>query len=345
MGKYRVPRVEGHGRAARATIGRGTALSCRAGFTLTEMSISMVIVAIIVMAVGSSVNVLFRAAEGNRNLLVSGAQGAASSRAQAAAARTALDTFTADLKLATGLIDLPGSNGAFSLLLTVPGRYSGHTVESLTYKWSGPGTSFTRQLNTTTAVSIADNVQSLSLASLSTAVGPALPTGVVTWHDGGGGTNVTGFAVSSTTWPSQFLLPPPSLPMKTVSWSISHIKLQLQGTGSGTIIVQVYSASATQQPATLLDSASFAAGSLPTGTSPAWTDVTFTKLTTLGAAGVCLVVSTTASGTPASVYYDTGAAGANIGFSTTSNGGLVWSTITTPPALQFQVYGAVTLGS
>src|SRR5665213_2410972 len=88
---------------------------------------------------------------------------------------------------------------------------------------------------------------------VTTPVGPALPTGVVTWHDGGGGTNVTGFAVSSTTWPSQFLLPPPSLPMKTVSWSISHIKLQLQGTGSGTIIVQVYSASATQQPATLLD--------------------------------------------------------------------------------------------
>jgi prepilin-type N-terminal cleavage/methylation domain-containing protein len=317
----------------------------RPGFTLAEMAISMFVVSVIAMAVGASVTVLFREAEANRNFMASTSGGAASASAQANAARSALDMLGADMKVATGIIDLPGANGGFTMLLTVPPRYTGHSNEALTYQWAGPGTSLTRQLNGGASVSIADNVQSLNLSNLTTAAGPTMPSGVVAWHDGGAESNVTGMAITSTSWPCQFLLPPLALPQHVSSWSISHLKLQLQGTGTGTIAVQVYSANSAQHPVTLLDSASVSASTLPTKTSqPGWTDVTFTKLTSLGSAGVCIVVSTTASVTPASVWYDTTASGSNMAFSATSNGGSSWSTASTPPALQMQVYGTVVMG-
>jgi prepilin-type N-terminal cleavage/methylation domain-containing protein len=143
----------------------------RGAFTLIELVLSLSILSIIIVAAGSSMMVMFKAAENNRNLMSDGATGAASGTAQSAAARSAVDLLCSDLKVATAIVSTPAGTGGFQLALTVPPRYAGDSSETLIYQWNGPGNALTRQLNANAPVSVADNVQILNLATISKTVG------------------------------------------------------------------------------------------------------------------------------------------------------------------------------
>ncbi|HET6249156.1 MAG TPA: hypothetical protein VFE47_15790 [Tepidisphaeraceae bacterium] len=299
---------------------------------------------LLVAIVGLSTTLLLREGENNRNLMASGTQGAASASAQAAAARDALDMLNSDLKVATAIVATPAPGGGMQVALTVPGRYTGDATESILYQWNGPGTSLMRQLNNNPAASIADNLQSWNLATLTKTIGPPAPTEsaeqLLSAHDGSAGGNVQPIALAQNNWPSQYLLP--TLPASAVSWRITHLKLQLQAGQSpsaGAISVSVFSADAAGNPLGLLASASVDPATLPTG-AQTWADIPLGNLSGLSPGhGVCVVVSTQAAMFPASVFYDPGASDPTLSYSTSADGGATWTSATA--ALQIQVYGTV----
>ncbi|MDB5353973.1 MAG: hypothetical protein JWN24_426 [Phycisphaerales bacterium] len=315
-------------------------------FTLAEMSISLFVIGVIVVTVGSSVTLVLRAAQNNRDPLLSGVASGASATAQACVARSAVDTLAADLKVATGIINTPGASGAFTLTLTVPDRTGDSQPETLVYAWGGAGTALTRKQNASAAVSIADNVQSLNLVTTTKTVGTA-PSGagsdtLLASHDGGSGTNVALYALTSNSWPCQYVMP--TLPAKAQSWGITRVFLQLarNGAATGTLTVKVLSTNASQQPLTLLASASVDVTTM--GAGP-WINVPLTGISGLSpGTGVCITVSSTAATPPGFPSYDSSAYGSGMSFCTTANAAASWSTPLTTSALQFQLYGSVTLG-
>lgn len=147
-------------------------------FTLAEMTVSLFIVSLIVVAAGLSITALLGAAENNKDSVIASSGSPPSPGAQVLSAQSALQSLSADLKVATSIVPTTLPANGLQLTLTVPPRYAGHSSETLIYQWNGPDTSLTRQLNSATAASVADHVQALNYAAVDRSVAPAaVPTG------------------------------------------------------------------------------------------------------------------------------------------------------------------------
>ena len=75
-----------------------------------------------------------------------------------------MDQISDDMKAATKIEPLyvpPWPTGTIGATLTVPARNGDTSPETIVYSWAGTGQPIMRQYNSQTAVSIADNVQSL----------------------------------------------------------------------------------------------------------------------------------------------------------------------------------------
>ncbi|HEX3356362.1 MAG TPA: type II secretion system protein [Tepidisphaeraceae bacterium] len=314
-------------------------------FTLIELVVSMSVMGIIIGTAALSIMFLLRTAQGNRDF-TSDNSAAASFSGQGVLAQSAMNTLDADLRIATTITNTPLAGGGMQVSLVVPGRYAGDVSEAIVYTWNGPGSSLMRQLNSAAAVSIADNVQALNIATVTRSIGTPSPAAgseqVIFTHDGGNGAGVQLVAISASSAISQAIIP--SLPASTGQWSITHVKLQLQQTGTGSVAIQLFSADAAGHPLGLLAGASLDAASLP-GSATTWTDVTLGASGLAAGAGVCVVVSTSAVTSPASAQIDTAAVNDGTGeFATSSDAGATWTTAATPPAMQIQVYGTITPG-
>jgi hypothetical protein len=306
------------------------------------MSVSLFVIGVIVVTVGSSMTLMLRAAANNRNPLVSGATSGASTSAQAAVARGATDMLVADLKVATG-VTTTSSGGGLTATLIVPGRYGSDTTETIVYSWTGPGASLMRKLNSSTAVSIADNVQSFSLPTLTRTVGTgsaSAPTGTTSFSSSPGGSSTSTLSLSSTSYAAEYIPPPAS---GGTSWSITSVTVTMLGTSSQNVYAEIRSADAGNIPmgSAIGAGASIAGSSVPSKTA---TPMTFTFPSPISglspSQGYMVVVYASATGTK--VQYNTSGTAAGMSWTTSTDGGVTWATQVSTSGMVVTVNGTVT---
>jgi prepilin-type N-terminal cleavage/methylation domain-containing protein len=328
------PEYEGEGTRPRHV----SRFTFHSGFTLAEMSVSLFVIGVIVVTVGSSMTLMLRAAANNRNPLVSGATSGASTSAQAAVARGATDMLVADLKVATG-VTTSSSGGGLTATLIVPGRYGSNTTETIVYSWTGAGASLMRKLNSSTAVSIADNVQSFSLPTLTRTVGTgSSSTGTTSsYTPSPGGSSTSTLSLSSTSFAAEYIPPPAS----ATSWSITSVVATMLGTNSGNVTAQIYAVDAGNVPlGSALGTASVAGSTIPKTAG----QVTFTFSPAVSglspSQGYAVVVFATATGTK--VQYNTAGTAATMSWTTSTNAGSTWATPVATSGMVVTVNGTVT---
>lgn len=298
------------------------------GFTLVELAISMLVISMIVLAVGSSINAALRAAEDNRdpNATVN----------QVGISQSAAAQIQADLKVATNIT----SSSATGCTLTVPDRNGDGQPETIIYSWAGAGSPLMRQYNSLAAVSIADNVQAFNLAFYTRTVGhqATLTESAEQVLISQNSLLPVGQALSTTAWAGEIFKP--TLPANAVSWKITHVQLQLNGKSSSTITMRIEPVDAANMPlASVLGSAAVSASTLALGNQ--WVDFKpaspIANLST--SQSYAIIVSSSGTGTSVEKALLTLA---NTDWTTSSNAGSSWSALSTLTAMQFTVYGTYT---
>jgi prepilin-type N-terminal cleavage/methylation domain-containing protein len=311
----------------------------RGGMTLVEMTMSLVIMAVILAACTSLVMVTGKAASRGTD----GNVGAA-----ATAGRRATSQIVDDLKVATALTE----RTATAVTMTVPDRDGDGTAETVRYAWSGtPGDPLYRTYNGVTGP-VASDVRALNFSFLGKTVGrPPAATAAeqsLFVHATAVDADVKTVALdggkwaAGTFWPA---LPPPTGPTTTTAWSATRCRVMLQrdalSTGTATVSLR-YADAAGKPTGADLQSGSVAVASV-SNSGPSWVEVPFASPAALDPAkGVCLVVSYAAVlGKGGYVGYDAKGADAKNALWTTNDQGASWST-STGAVLQCRVWGKVT---
>jgi prepilin-type N-terminal cleavage/methylation domain-containing protein len=305
-------------------------------FTLVEVVVSTAILAIVMLACVSVLVVAQRA-------LILNDPGSAP--VQAASAREAVDLVTADLRVATSVVQA----GPTTAALTVPDRTGDGTPETLVYAWSGtPGDPLTRSYNGGPAAAILENVQALTLSSLLRQAGPPAQSEsaeqVLFYHDDAVGGSMKDYNLESTKWCATYFKP--ALPANAVAWKITRVSIvakQEGGTVEGFAIVGLRQADAALKPTwSAIDGAAVSEWSL--SSSYAWTEVSFTTASGLDPTkGYCLVIRQAAtSGNAARIQWEDSVTETDNRWTTTSDSGSSWATPDTTKHLRFYVYGTVT---
>lgn len=307
----------------------------RSGLTLVEMVVSLAVVAIIMAVLGSVTVVMLRTASLTRQ----------NSSSPTDSPRATVDQITDDLKLALSLPE----QSATAITMTVPDRDGDGQAETIRYAWSGvAGDPLTRQYNNGAAVAIASNIGSFNVRNVLKTVGPPAPSppvetaeGVLIWSDTMA--SLTNFGIKASNKASQFFRP--SLPPNALSWKITRIKARVMrnGSSSSNIQMSIYLAGSSGLPTgTPLDSGTVSLTTIGINQT-AWVEIPFTNLTNLTPGqGLCLVATSSTGQVSYYVWYTTAAGSYPGAFSISANRG-PWTTPDSSKALQFYVYGMVTI--
>jgi prepilin-type N-terminal cleavage/methylation domain-containing protein len=299
------------------------------GFTLLELVISMIVVSMIVLAVGSAITVSLRAAENSRNVNTAAAG--------ATLGQGALEQFQSDLKVATAIT----SSSATGLTLTVPDRDGDGKAEQIVYSWAGVGSPLLRSYNGSTAVSIADNVQNFALGYYTRTVGSAATSETAEQTlIAQNSLLFSASALTSTSWAAEYFKP--TLPSNAVAWKITHVQVSFSGKSSANLTARIQPADAASLPmSTALGSVAVSASTLPllgSGTLDFKFATPISGLSPLQ--GYCLVITSNGSGTGVNKAVISLTSG--MSWTTTSNSGSSWAAVSGLTAMQFTVYGTVT---
>jgi prepilin-type N-terminal cleavage/methylation domain-containing protein len=319
---------------------RGAMCITQSGFTLIETAISLGIIGILMVSLGSVVALAGRAVTTSTT----------GSTAASATARTAVDMITSDLEVALTITEQTPTAVTF----TVPARGADVSPETMRYAWDGiAGHPLTRKYNSGSAVSIADNVTSLNLTYLTKSVAGMSPPPATTSaeqllasHDGGTGSNIKPTQPTKTAYPGEYFMP--TFPNGTVTWGVTRIKLMATvafGSPSGNMNVALYAADTNH---------------LPTGSALAAGTIDISQLSNSGYQWFNIVLPSPLYGLPVSqglvvvatvgtsnglgeIAYDStaGTSVAAMGWTTTANTGTTWTALTGTTGLQMYIYGTV----
>jgi prepilin-type N-terminal cleavage/methylation domain-containing protein len=313
-------------------------LTERRGFTLVEMTISLGIIAILMVSLGTVVALAGRAVTSSTS----------GSTAASATARTAVDMITSDLQIALTITEQTSNAVTF----TVPARGADVSPEKIRYAWDGvSGHPLTRAYNNGAAVSIADNVMSLNLTYLTKTVsGMSAPPAttsdeqLLASHDGGTGTNIKGRQLTGSSYPGQFFIP--TFPTGTVTWGVTRIRIMTTvaaGSPSGNMNIALYAADTNHLPT----GGALACGTINTSLLSSsiyrWMDVVLPSpiygLST--SQGLLIVPTVGTSNGLGTVAYDSTASTsvATFGSTGTSNSGSTWTASSGTNGLQVYIYG------
>jgi hypothetical protein len=186
----------------------------RAGMTLAEVSISLGVVATIMVAIGSIM------------VLTGKAVAVTATNASEARVDDIVTTFMGDQRLALTVTERTATSIAF----TIADRTGDGVPEMIRYAWSGvAGDPLTRQVNGATPVVIARDVKRFGLSYITKNSIPAAPveqeSAEEVFYDQGAGTSLA--TVSSSSTQAQFFATKFSRPTADVtSWRIKSVRLK-----------------------------------------------------------------------------------------------------------------------
>jgi hypothetical protein len=299
--------------------------------TLAELSVSLAVIATLMVATGS--------------VMVLTGRAVAITASQAAEYRfdDLVATMASEQRMALAITD----RTATSITFTVADRDGDGNPETIRYAYDPTTRELTRTVNAGTPVVVARDVTNFTVTpTLKTEVAAAPVPDVESTTDDlfyshEGGTTGTQ-SVSALAWCSQSFVPTfPRSGVKT--WRVTQV--EIMGTrmpgATGSWTVSLYSASGNVPNLLgLVDRKTIPASSLPT--SLGWSQViTFTNDHQLTAGQrLCVVVSQT--GTAGTVSIDTASADTNGFWSTSATSGTVWTTATTTRDMRIRVKGRYT---
>lgn len=300
-------------------------------FTLVELIVASSIVAILLVAVQSTIMLAAHsvpAANGRSTALVTAA--------------AALEQLNADLAYATAF----SARSATAVTFQVPDRTGDGLPDTITWSWNNAAATatLTRQFNTGAAVTLASNVRDFSLAyDTRTAQSPGpnvtSPETLLSSFVPAIGTNQD---VDQNHFFAQYIRP--TLPANALSWSITRVMLYAQAAGpkKGVTNIQIQTADSTDLPSgNVVDTFSLDESSLSGGYS--WSTFTYANATGLSpSTGACVVAVWVSDAQ--SVTVQSGAvllpANTNL-YDTTPDGGKNWNS-SSSNALAHYVYGTYT---
>ncbi|WP_428937604.1 prepilin-type N-terminal cleavage/methylation domain-containing protein [Fontivita pretiosa] len=288
-----------------------------AGFTLVEVVLTVVIVAVIMLGIQSAMLLAGRASP-DRN-------GAAATILRAA---SAVDQLREDLAYATSV----SVTGATSIEFVVADRNNDGSPETIRYSWSGvAGDPLLRSINARPAVAIASDVRVLQfvydrrsqqLPTTCSESGEILLSSldnVPLFYLGD-------FAIDSSNWVGQYFRP--SLPAGAVKWRVTRVKLRARnhGSASGQARVQIRAPRPGGPfPGVVLEEMPLYENSL--GGNYTWQEFLFSSATERPAGnGACLVIQWQRDAHACDVQYQALLASApNADLVVTNNSGQSWS--------------------
>ena len=297
-------------------------------FTLVELVVTMIIAAMILAAIGSTLVLASRAIPS-----------ANSPTACTIEAGTALDQFVAELESAVYISE----HSQTAIAFTVADRNADGLAERIRYAWSAaPGDPLTRQYNGGTVAAFVNKVEQFSLAPKIQSITEAYPgAGIEDAFDSmlvnmDSGSGFSDFDVKSDKWNGQqFAM---SLPGGSMGWRPTRVKFVVKKAAAGTFSkVCLRPAGVDLKPtSTVLQSQSMDSATLPA--SYAWMEFPFSGMDRVAPANAqCMVVRYfSGSGNTATLQGCSGS-----GLVTSSDSGATW-TYNSTKALRAQLYGKVT---
>lgn len=310
----------------------------RRGFTLIEMTLSISILAIILVACMSALVLLSRGTSARANTQ--------RTNAQTDSAKEAMAQLTSDLKLATAVI----SKSSTSISIRVPDRDGDASPETITYSWGATGDPLKRYYNSDSSYStILENVQKFSLGYVEKTVSSLQEVeSDETLLSSYTGTQNAYSDLTKQIWECQYFTPTSALPSDAMSWKITRVQFMLKRNllATGNLSLKIYAADASGKPTgNALASGTISVTSL-SSLLYAWTEIPLAApLANLDpASGVALVVSSSSSSVNGSI-------GGTISISPvltdrkecyTTKAGASWSTPSGAGVLQFKAYGTYT---
>jgi prepilin-type N-terminal cleavage/methylation domain-containing protein len=258
---------------------RGPAAS-RLGFSLMELVVSMAVISVLLVSLGSAIVVTSRAMPAPS----SPGGGAEFKRA------AALDQMCAELRCATAFTEI----GATSVAFSVPDRDKDATEEKIRYAWTGvSGAPLTREYNGGAKVAVADDLASFALAYLKDKHTTST-TGTTTWDSGevqlaafsawsGITPTQSTTALSTTTWAAEaFTINLVTLPADTTKLAITRVSLRMRkpagGTQGATIGIYPPSAAGASTPGASPYGTPYSIPAANMATVLGWVDATFTDV-------------------------------------------------------------------
>lgn len=297
---------------------------CRAGFSLIEMVVSLSVMSIVFLAMGSVM------------LLATKAIPAADAPThQTLDTADVLRQFAAEIETAKTILSATPTGIEF----TVPDRNNDASDETIKYGWSGTaGEPLFRQCNGGATVAVLPAVYEFDLsyiASSGTQPGGSSQSSEIELVSRVAVTP-TNYAILPTNWIGQSFTPT-NLPAGTESWNVTRVLLMAksQGDSLGEICVQLRPMAAGGLPGTtVLEEYPIFESDL--SSLYIWQNITFNSVTGLSPSqGLCLVVKWVGSDNAGAVQYDIGGGS---GLLTSSNGGSTWS-LDASSSMSFYVYG------
>jgi hypothetical protein len=299
----------------------------RGAYSLLELVICLVILAIIFAAVESAVRVTARVIPDGRSMPSATALGA-----------QALDAITQDLTFATAVN--PARMSAGDLEVTVPDRNGDGTAETVRYRWAGLGAAVTRQVNGGAVVPVAANVAEFTLAFDTRArANPASTTEsaevVLSSYDPQ--VTLATQRINSGSYCGQYFVP--ALPADATAWRVTRVMLKLGvfGSSKGQTQVMLRTASGGLPTGSVVDAVTLDESTL--SSSNTWTTFTYAKAGGFRPGdGLCLTLEWVSDSDSCAVSYVSGTGAAPAANLVASSDGVAWSAVTTDD-LVYYVYG------
>jgi len=306
------------------------------GVTLIELVASAAIIAIISLALGSTMLLAVRA---NQQAAVLSTEIPASQYASQVAE---------DLREATAFVQRSASDVTF----TVPDRTGDGVPETIRYAWSGTaGDPLVYQFNNSAPITLAMGIENFDIEYLLRST-PSGSTGsqeqessemLLIYHQAAGG-NLNGKVIRKNKGAAQYFKP--TLPTNTTKWKITKIRFwaKKNQAATGLLNIRITGADAAMKPTgEVLDSAQLPESSLIGN----WrrVEISFGALTDLDpSAGYCLVILDGAWTASGEIRWERNGSPMtpNAHYMTTDDGGSTWSDPVDDKDMLFEVYGTVT---
>ncbi|MEZ6190758.1 MAG: prepilin-type N-terminal cleavage/methylation domain-containing protein [Phycisphaerales bacterium] len=299
-------------------------------FTLIEMVVSLTIMSIVFLAMGSVMLMTTKAIPAQNNPCT-----------LALTAGEVSEQIIGELQTATGIITASGNQVGF----TVPDRASDADTndETISYTWSGtPGDPIYRQYNGGTPVEFAAGVQAFSLtydvrSVLQPDTSEESAEVLLANHSTVGSSGE--FPVTQYNWAGQ-LITPGGLPADTIDWNVTRVLLYAKrySGNTGKTQVQIRNALIGGTPGSTVIESQLMSESL-LSSNYAWSTYTFTGVRGISPSDkLCLVLYWQADNESAGIGYNPSGGS---GYCYTYTKGLPWLT-SSSQSLYYQVYGTYT---